>query len=191
MAEATATEQQEWVNRYYSQEQLKDKRRNLLRSCSYAMCRELVRSGGIDQHLDTIANECRQHTDALIDQGHLFTNWRSRGPRGCICSTATCARGRENGSAPQRISPYTDTAVELQRQGPAGQDLQLSRDPRTSALASRENSTLLGPSSTTWWQDTSWPRPAIWRGWPTCRHHSRPRPFTRCDLPGTQRAQMA
>jgi hypothetical protein len=33
------------------------------------MCRELVRSGGIDQHLDTIANECRQHTDALIDQG--------------------------------------------------------------------------------------------------------------------------
>ena len=73
------------------------------------------------------------------------------------------------------------------------QGLQFSRDPRTCApaLASRENSTLLGPSSTTWWQDTSWPRPAIWRGWPTRRHPSRPRPFSGCDLPGAQRAQMA
>ena len=102
MAEMTAIVQQEWLERCYSQEQLRDKRRNFLRSCNYAMCRELVRSGGIDQHLDTIANECRQHTDALIDQGHLFTNWRSRGPRGCICSPATCARGRANGRrAPQ------------------------------------------------------------------------------------------
>ena len=37
MAEATATVQQEWVDRYYSQEQLKDKRQNFLRSCHYAM----------------------------------------------------------------------------------------------------------------------------------------------------------
>ena len=59
MAEATATEQQEWVNRYYSQEQLKDKRRNFLRSCRYAVFRQLVRSGEIDQHLETNANECR------------------------------------------------------------------------------------------------------------------------------------
>ena len=47
MAAATATEQQEWVDRYYSQEQLKDKRRNFLRSCNYAMFRRLVRSGEI------------------------------------------------------------------------------------------------------------------------------------------------
>ena len=60
MAEATATEQQEWVDRYYSQEQLKDKRRNFLRSCNYAMFRGLVRSGEIDQHPETNANECRR-----------------------------------------------------------------------------------------------------------------------------------
>ena len=59
MAEAMATERQEWVDRYYSQEQLKDKRRNFLRSCNYAMFRRLVRTGEIDQHLETKANECR------------------------------------------------------------------------------------------------------------------------------------
>ena len=102
MAEMTAIVQQEWLERCYSHEQLKDRRRNFLRSRNYPMFRGLVRSGEIDQHLETNANECRQHAEALIDQGHLFTNWRSRGPRGCICSPATCARGRANGRrAPQ------------------------------------------------------------------------------------------
>ena len=68
MAEATATEQQECVDRYYSQKQLKDKGRNFLRSCNYAMFRRLVRSGEIDQHLETKANECRQYAEALVDQ---------------------------------------------------------------------------------------------------------------------------
>ena len=60
MAEATATVRQEWVDRYYSQEELKDKRRNFLRSCNYAMFRGPVRSGEIDRHLETNANECRR-----------------------------------------------------------------------------------------------------------------------------------
>ena len=49
MTEATATVRQEWVDRYYSPEQLKDKRRNFLRSCRYAVFRQLVQSGEIDQ----------------------------------------------------------------------------------------------------------------------------------------------
>ena len=67
LAEAKATVQQEWVDRHYTQGQPKDKRRNFLRSCNYAMFRRLVRSGEIDQHLETKANECRQHAEALID----------------------------------------------------------------------------------------------------------------------------
>ena len=43
---------QEWVDRCYSEVQLKDKRRNFLRACRYAVFRELVRSGEIDQHLE-------------------------------------------------------------------------------------------------------------------------------------------
>ena len=39
MAEMTATVRQEWVDRHYSPEQLKDKRRNFLRSCHYAVFR--------------------------------------------------------------------------------------------------------------------------------------------------------
>ena len=92
MAEATATVQQEWVDRYYSQEQLKDKRRNFLRSCHYATFRQLVRSGEIDQHLETKANECRQHAEALVDQCTFYEQAWSCG--GCICSTPTCARGQ-------------------------------------------------------------------------------------------------
>ena len=69
MAEATATMQQEWVDRCYSEVQLKDKRRNFLRSCRYAVFRQLVRSGEIDQRLETQADECRQQAEALIDQG--------------------------------------------------------------------------------------------------------------------------
>ena len=169
MAEAKATVQQEWVDRHYTQGQPKDKRRNFLRSCNYAMFRGLVRSGEIDQHLETNANECRQHAEALTDQGHLLRTGVGRGPRGCICSTATCARGQGEWQMrpPQRISPDTDTAW----------------NSNIKALQGR-TCTLLGPSSTTWWQDTSWPRPTIWRGWPTCRHHGRPRPFSRCDCPG-------
>ena len=81
MAAATATEQQEWVDRYYSQEQLKDKRRNLLRSCRYAVFRQLVRSGEIDQHLETKSNECRQYAVALVDQGTFYQqawSWSAR-----------------------------------------------------------------------------------------------------------------
>ena len=81
MAEAMATEQQEWVDRYYSQEQLKDKRRNFLRSCNYAMFRRLVRTGEIDQHLETKANECRQYAEALVDQGTFHEqawSWAAR-----------------------------------------------------------------------------------------------------------------
>ena len=74
MAEMTATVRQEWVNRYYSQEQLKDKRRNLLRSCNYAMFRGLVRSGGIDQHLETNANECRRWRET--SRARSKTMWR-------------------------------------------------------------------------------------------------------------------
>ena len=51
MTEAMATGQQEWVNRYYSEVQLKDKRRNLLRSCRYAVFRQLVRSGELTSTL--------------------------------------------------------------------------------------------------------------------------------------------
>ena len=52
MAEMTATEQQEWVDRcYYSEVQLKDKRRNFLRSCRYAVFRQLVLSGGLTSTL--------------------------------------------------------------------------------------------------------------------------------------------
>ena len=69
MAEMTAIVQQEWVDRYYSQGQLKDKRRNFLRSCNYAMFRGLVRSGEIDQHLETNANECRQHVRHPVGRG--------------------------------------------------------------------------------------------------------------------------
>lgn len=63
---------QEWVHRHYSQEQLKDKRRNFLRSCRYAVFRQLVRSGEIDQHLATKANERRQHAESLVDQGTFY-----------------------------------------------------------------------------------------------------------------------
>ena len=72
MAEMTTTEQQEWVNRCYSQEQLKDKRRNFLRSCRYAVFRQLVRSGEIDPHLETNANECRQHAESVVDPGTFY-----------------------------------------------------------------------------------------------------------------------
>ena len=60
---------QEWVDRCYSEVQLKDKRRNFLRSCRYAVFRQLVQSGEIDQHLETKADECREQVEALIDQG--------------------------------------------------------------------------------------------------------------------------
>ena len=81
MTEATAIVQQEWVDRYYSPEQLKDKRRNFLRSCHYAVFRQLVPSGEIGQHLETKANECRQHAEALIDQGTFHEqawSWAAR-----------------------------------------------------------------------------------------------------------------
>ena len=67
MAEATATMRQEWVDRCYSEVQLKDKRRNFLRSCRYAVFRQLVWSGEIDQQPETKANERRQQAEALID----------------------------------------------------------------------------------------------------------------------------
>ena len=158
----------------------------LPRSCRHAVFRQLVRSGEIDQHLETNANECRQHAERLIDQGTFYEQAWSWAARVHLLAGDMWEGAGRMTDAPQRISPDTDTAVELQHQGPAGQDLHLSRDPRTcaSALASRESSTFLGPSSTTWWQDTSWPRPTIWCGWPTCRHHGRPRPFSRCDCPG-------
>ena len=59
MAGMTTIVQQERVDRYYPQGQLKDKRRNFLRSCNYAMFRRLTRSGEIDQHLETNANDPR------------------------------------------------------------------------------------------------------------------------------------
>ena len=74
MAEMTAIVQQEWVDRYYSQGRLKDKRRNFLRSCNYPMFRRLVRSGGIDQHLETKANECRWWRGTRRARGK--TMWR-------------------------------------------------------------------------------------------------------------------
>ena len=81
MAEATATMRQEWVDRCYSEVQLKDKRRNFLRSCRYAVFRQLVRSGEIDQHLETKANECRQHAESVVDQGTFYEqawSWAAR-----------------------------------------------------------------------------------------------------------------
>ena len=51
MAEMTAIVQQEWVDRYYSQGQLKDKRRNFLRSCNYGMFRRLVRTARLTNTL--------------------------------------------------------------------------------------------------------------------------------------------
>ena len=81
MGEATATVQQEWVDRYYSEVQLKDKMRDFLRSYNYTMFRGLVRSGEIDQHLEMKANACRQQAEALIDQGTFYEqawSWAAR-----------------------------------------------------------------------------------------------------------------
>ena len=97
MAEATATMRQEWVDRRYSQEQLKDKGWNFLRSCRYAVFRQLVRSGEIDQHLETKANECRQHAESVVDQGTFYER-RGRGPRGCISRQRHVLGGRANDS---------------------------------------------------------------------------------------------
>ena len=72
MPDTTATMQEEWVGRYYSQGQLQDKRRNYLRSCNYQEFRRLVRSGEIDAHLETKANECRRYAVALIEQGTFY-----------------------------------------------------------------------------------------------------------------------
>ncbi len=105
MAEMTATVRQEWVNRYYSQEQLKDKRRNLLRSCNYAMFRGLVRSGGIDQHLETNANECRRWRET--SRARSKTMWRrtpARPPGTDRGAPALCSAGIR-----------TSTIVTLQR----------------------------------------------------------------------------
>ena len=94
MAELTAIVQQEWVDRYYSQGQLKDKRRNFLRSCNYAMFRQLVRSGEIDQHLETKANECRWWRGTRRARGK--TMWRrtpDRHPETHRGAPALCSAG--------------------------------------------------------------------------------------------------
>ena len=111
---------QEWVDRCYSGVQLKYKRRNFLRSCRYAVFRQLVRSGEIDQHLETKADEGRQHTESVVAQG-TFTNRRGRGAARVHLLDETCARGQGLMAdvPPQGISPDTGTAVERQHRGPA------------------------------------------------------------------------
>ena len=93
MAGATATMRQEWVDRHYSQEQLKDKRRNFLRSCRYAVFRQLVWSGELTNTL----RRKRMSAVSTLSQWSTrapFTNRCGREPRGCAFSTATSARGQ-------------------------------------------------------------------------------------------------
>ena len=40
------------------------------------------------------------------------------------------------------------------------------------------------------WPGTLWLRPTTWCGWRTYYRARSPRPFSRCDLPGAQCAQM-